>query len=240
MAKASERDRYEYGVCINRNKDGKPCPKCESKEVQKIRKGQDFICEECKEPMRKVPPPKSSAPMGMIKGIIVAAVIVLGLGAYLLISNIGKDKALTSTVTAPENPTVQVGDTVKQMVKTEPEPKLQPEEQSKPLAGKDISKPTKPKPTDRWTKTYSFGRYEGDLRNGIPDGQGTMYYTCRIQIAKHGRTTYYAEAGDTFVGTWGNGDIVNGNLYDRKNNQKAAILAGKRPNPYDLTKDKCE
>ena len=95
--------------------------------------------------------------------------------------------------------------------------------------------PTQPQP-----QRYAFGRYEGSRVNGIPDGQGTMYYTCRVQIAKHGRTTYYAEAGDTFVGTWGNGDIVNGNLYDRSNNQKAAILAGKRPNPYNLSNDKCE
>lgn len=90
------------------------------------------------------------------------------------------------------------------------------------------------------TKTYSFGKYEGKLVNGRPDGQGTMYYTCRVQIAKHGRNTQYAEKGDVLVGTWGNGDIVNGNLYDSSNNQKAAILAGKRPNPYELSNDKCE
>jgi len=97
------------------------------------------------------------------------------------------------------------------------------------------------KPVNRPTNsTYSFGKYEGNLVNGIPEGQGTMYYTCRVQIAKHGRNTYYAEKGDTFVGTWANGDIVNGKLYDGNNNQKAAILAGKRPNPYDLKNDKCE
>ena len=64
-----------------------------------------------------------------------------------------------------------------------------------------------------------------------------MTYTRRVQIAKHARQTYYAEKGDVFVGTWGNGDIVNGNLFDSQNNQKAAILAGKRPNPYDISKD---
>ena len=86
-------------------------------------------------------------------------------------------------------------------------------------------------------KTYPFGKYVGKLVNGRPDGQGTMTYTRRVQIAKHARQEYHAEAGDIFVGTWGNGDIVNGNLYDSQNNQKAAILAGKRPNPYDISKD---
>ena len=98
-------------------------------------------------------------------------------------------------------------------------------------------------PPCRSPRTYSFGRYEGAMAmidgSCVPEGQGTMYYRCRVQIAKHGRTTYFAEDGDTFVGTWGNGDIVNGNLYDRNNNQKAAILAGKRPNRYDLSNDRC-
>ena len=47
MARPSERDRYKYGICTNRDKNGEgtPCPKCESKEVQKVRGGQDFVCE---------------------------------------------------------------------------------------------------------------------------------------------------------------------------------------------------
>ena len=31
------RDRYMYGICTNRdNGDGKPCPKCAEKTIQKI------------------------------------------------------------------------------------------------------------------------------------------------------------------------------------------------------------
>ena len=113
---------------------------------------------------------------------------------------------------------------------------VQPEKEPEPTT-KPKTKTTSPPPP---LGTYSFGKYVGKFSNGIPDGQGTMYYNCRVQIAKHGRTVYYAEKGDTFVGTWGNGDIVNGNLYDANNNLKAAILAGKRPNPYNLSNDKCE
>ena len=83
MAKANERDRYKYGVCTNRDyKDGKPCPKCVSKEVQPIRTGQDFVCEECKEPMRQVPPPKPPFPTKMV--IIIAAVVVIGIAAVVV------------------------------------------------------------------------------------------------------------------------------------------------------------
>jgi len=86
---------------------------------------------------------------------------------------------------------------------------------------------------------YSFGRYEGYMVDSIPEGQGTMYYTCRIQIATHGRSIYFAEKGDIFSGTWSNGDILNGNLRDMDGEQKAAILAGKRKEPYNLSNDSC-
>lgn len=92
MARASERDRYKYGICTNRDKNGEgtPCPKCESKEVQKVRGGQDFVCDECKEPLRMVPPPKEGPNMKLIGGII-AAVVVLG-GAGLGIALSGGEK----------------------------------------------------------------------------------------------------------------------------------------------------
>ena len=89
---------------------------------------------------------------------------------------------------------------------------------------------------------YSFGRYEGPVKNCIPEGQGgTMTYTCRIQIAKReeGRV-FYAEKGDYFTGKWYNGDIEFGNLYDSTGKQKLQINVGRRPNPYDLRNDRCE
>jgi 5-deoxy-D-glucuronate isomerase len=89
------------------------------------------------------------------------------------------------------------------------------------------------------TKTYSFGKYVGSLQNGIPEGDGTMTYTRRVQIAKHDtqNPAHWAEAGDKFVGSWGNGDIVSGALYDRNGVIKERILAPKRFNPYNLSND---
>lgn len=92
MARASERDRYKYGICTNRDKggEGAPCPKCESKEVQKVRGGQDFVCDECKEPLRMVPQPPDGPNWKLIIGIT-AAVVVLG-GAGIGIALSGGDK----------------------------------------------------------------------------------------------------------------------------------------------------
>lgn len=92
MARASERDRYKYGICTNRDKggEGAPCPKCESKEVQKVRGGQDFVCDECSEPLRMVPPPKEGPNMKMIGGIIAAVVVLGGAGIGIALSTGGK------------------------------------------------------------------------------------------------------------------------------------------------------
>ena len=94
--------------------------------------------------------------------------------------------------------------------------------------------------TGTGTKQYSFGKYVGELKNGIPEGNGKFDYTRRVQIAKHDtdNPAHYAEAGDWFDGTWGNGDIVSGALYSKDGKIKERIFAPKRFNPYDLNSDK--
>ncbi|MDR1169825.1 MAG: hypothetical protein LBK97_03220, partial [Prevotellaceae bacterium] len=92
------------------------------------------------------------------------------------------------------------------------------------------------------TKIYPTGKYAGSLKNGIPEGDGKMVYKCRVQIAKHdvNNPDHYAESGDYFDGSWGNGDIVSGYLYNRDGSIKERIIAPKRFNAYDLMKDSCQ
>lgn len=91
-------------------------------------------------------------------------------------------------------------------------------------------------------KQYSIGKYVGELKNGIPEGSGKFYYSCRVQIAKHDtdNPAHYAEAGDWFDGTWGNGDIISGALYSKDGKIKEKIFAPKRFNPYDLHNEQCQ
>ena len=114
-------------------------------------------------------------------------------------------------------------------VEPKEEPKVKPKEEPK----------VKPKeaPTIK-EKKYWFGRYEGDLKNGIPDGNGTMFYDCQIQIAKYSSYNIFAEKGDYFVGNWKNGDIYIGKLYDKNGIIKYENIKAKpRTRPYDLEKD---
>lgn len=105
MARPNERDRYKYGICTNRDKNGEgaPCPKCESKEVQKVRAGQDFVCEECKEPLRMVPPPKEGPNKKMIGGIIAAVVVLGGVGLGIAFGGGGKGDGSTGGGTNPDS-----------------------------------------------------------------------------------------------------------------------------------------
>jgi len=110
---------------------------------------------------------------------------------------------------------------------------------------KEGSKPPPPPTPPVKSITYSFGKYTGyikyssDLRKEIPEGDGKITYTRRVQIAKHDTNSpaHYAEAGDYFDGSWGNGDIVSGYLYYKNGQIKERILAPKRFNDYDLSKD---
>ena len=104
------------------------------------------------------------------------------------------------------------------------------------------TQPLPPEDPTKGTIKYSIGKYVGDLKNGIPEGDGKFYYTCRVQIAKHDtdNPAHYAEAGDWFNGTWGNGDIVSGALYSKDGKIKEKIFAPKRFNPYDLHKEQCQ
>jgi serine/threonine-protein kinase len=157
----------------------------------------------------------------LLIGIIVAATLLFaggGVGLVLYFKPIVIQKPVLDTITKIDTiPKISI-DSTKEVVETKSS--TAQEKQRKPTV-----------------KTYSFGKYSGSLKNGIPEGEGKMFYTRYTQIAKHASAPYYAENGDVFVGTWGNGDIMNGKLFDKNNNLKATILAGKRPNPYNIDKD---
>ena len=226
--------KIREGTCPNFGN----CNKANAKEIIKVNVGigEEFICPECDcgSPLvEKVSPPPPWRKIAIV-AVVIALLGGLGFGISKLFLSGKKTAPITETF-----PTVEMVEPVQTAV--EPEPvEIEPTKPTTPTTKTTTTTTTGTTTSGNGTKPYSFGKYEGRLVNGIPDGQGTMYYTCRVQIAKHGRNTYYAEKGDTFVGTWGNGDVVNGNLFDSSNNQKAAILAGKRPNPYDLKNDKCE
>jgi len=224
MARANERDRFKYGICTNRDKDGKPCPKCESKEVQKTRMGQDFVCEECKEPMRQVPPPKP--PTNWLKIILpVVIVLLIGGGVAFMMTQKGDDKPEEKPEIPKEQPvepvvvnkdTTEISTTV---VPTDPVEVKTPEEPKK--------EPEKPKPQtsttpDSKTLDLGYGIYKGEIRNGKAHGNGTLTYSKRTLI--HDLKQLYAEPGDYATGQFREGRIVNVKWYNSNGDFKQTVM----------------
>ena len=88
-------------------------------------------------------------------------------------------------------------------------------------------------------KIYSFGIYIGSTINGYPEGNGKMTYNRQVQIAKQDTKSppHFAGNGDYFIGSWGNGDIISGTLYDKNGHVKETILAPKRFNLHNISND---
>jgi hypothetical protein len=224
MAKANERDRFKYGVCTNRDKEGKPCPKNESKEIQKIRIGQDFVCEECKEPLRQVPPPKAKTPMGMIIGIIIGAIVIIGVVIVLLMSK------HNTPVIPPQSPVADIDTTtviVKGIDSIAKESVAEPEKIEK------TGKKKNPQPVNPgggiYTATISVngGSYTGEVKNGKPDGEGTLTYNRHTRISMKDMKERYAEPGQYITGAFYEGELVHGTLYDTSNKAIENIRIGR-------------
>jgi hypothetical protein len=146
-------------------------------------------------------------------------------------------EALVSETAPPQQEPAAVAEALPQ-TQPQTQPQAQPT-QSEQLTTAVTQPTTKPVSSGMSTKDYTFGKYVGELKNGIPDGQGTMTYTRSVQIALHANgKSYCAEPGDVFTGLWGNGDIISGVLRDKDNNEKARPMPGKRPNAYDISNDR--
>lgn len=223
------------GKCINLD--------CEEYgHVFEVDEGKEFVCPKCGKKLYDLENEGSARNWKKILLYVLAAVIVVALVLFFVIKFSGGSKDVDNQpgkvpiqdprfVTTPSDTvyitkvdTVVVQDTiwvnvvdtilVKDTVEIEVVTVLQ-----------DLSEPT---------KVYSFGKYYGSLKEGIPHGYGKMCYTKKVRIAKHAKYKYYAEQGDVFEGLWGNGDIESGKLYDKDGNFKSEISPGRRTTRIDI------
>lgn len=104
---------------------------------------------------------------------------------------------------------------------------LPPQTGEKVVKGKEREKVTDSPPA-RISKTlkFDYGIYKGDILNGLRDGQGVMTFTERYLISPKDLKKRYAEVGDYVSGTWVEGNIVNGKLFNKSGEQKETLLIG--------------
>jgi ribosomal protein L37AE/L43A len=83
--------KFRYGICQNSHVEetGKPCPLCQSKEVQRVIATKELICSECKGKLKEIPRPKTF--WEKYGTLIIAAVVLLiiggGVACYTLVGS---------------------------------------------------------------------------------------------------------------------------------------------------------
>ena len=207
MARPSERDRYKYGICTNRDKNGEgtPCPKCESKEVQKVRAGQDFVCEECKEPLRMVPPPKEGPNKKLIGGIV-AAVVILG----------GTNPDSVEVVNQPQEEVEMEAETSGSDTKEQVEVVVS----DKSNAGGSNNSGT----GGIVTKDLGYAVYKGRMKNGLMnDENGVLTFKTTHVIEPRDVKKREANAGEKVVGIFEDGHLITGTWYKSDGNKEVII-----------------
>lgn len=234
MARPSDRGRYKYGVCTNRNKDGEgqKCPKCECGEVQKVRAGDDFVCNECKEPLRQVPEPKQGMNMKLIVGIAVAVIVVAGgIGAWIftesksdLKENIPEQTIMdslanvTDTVTVTQIPPA-TEDTI---METNEDSILETVENTPPSVDENIQT-TDDNNTDGIIN-LGYAIYDGPKKNGKPHGIGgklTFKAKHSIDLKKMPAEYLEIQAGEYIENTkFENGRLKQGELHRKDGSRK--------------------
>ncbi|MDR1169802.1 MAG: Ig-like domain-containing protein [Prevotellaceae bacterium] len=71
------------------------------------------------------------------------------------------------------------------------------------------------------------GKYTGQIKNGKPHGMGTVRYSSRTLIDSRDMKKRHAEAGQYITGEFYNGRLVQGKLFDSKNNQLETVVLGR-------------
>jgi hypothetical protein len=84
--------------------------------------------------------------------------------------------------------------------------------------------PPPPPPIDNLTLAYAY--YKGETKNRMMHGQGTLFFKERHIISPKDPKQRYAEVGDYVSGTWFEGNIVNGKLFDKNGQQKETLIIG--------------
>lgn len=223
------------GKCINIDDN---CPNFN--KIIEVPDDQDFICPKCGHPLYEIEGGHKGGISKKVLAIVVAAIIVVIAAAIIFIAANRKEKGYGSNLI--ENlcddttgngkgsilPGEKRGGTEKDTIEVEGRDTVYVTEH-------DTVEIIKRLDTSRPTLTYSFGYYIGETsREGIPEGEGRMYYTTRTPIATHDLDKHFAENGDCFVGIWANGDIQSGTLFYQDGRMKEKLIVGKRPNPIDL------
>lgn len=243
----NEHLRYRYGICLNDS-----CEKCQSKEVQQISARKELVCESCGKPLRECPPPKSfGQKYGRFIGIgVTAVVIIAGVATYFLLPSKNGDSEAVQPIDSIAVGTVPISIVVETpKVDSNSEVfndslKAKAYADSIKLAKADsillaaenakeevnlpavTAQPTSQASASSSSHRLSYGTWSGEMKNGQPNGNGTMTYSTSHTIDSRDPKGRVAKPGEYIVGEWDNGHLVQGRWF-KNNGTKEAVIIGK-------------
>lgn len=106
----------------------------------------------------------------------------------------------------------------KDTVQVKPNNTVPKKETSTPKKSPEVKKNT----VTEGTLQFDFGTWIGGIRNGKPDGKGKMTYTATHTIDKY--SSSIANPEDYLMGTYDNGQLVSGKLYNKEGQLLKTII----------------
>ncbi|MDR3268187.1 MAG: hypothetical protein LBT83_03875, partial [Tannerella sp.] len=71
-----------------------------------------------------------------------------------------------------------------------------------------------------------FGKYQGDLKDGKANGNGTFQFFKSCRISRRDSDGRIGETGDYLLGQFENNEVVNAKWLDKEKKPKGVIMIG--------------
>lgn len=205
------------GIC----KNIEMCEKAENKEIQEIEKSAPFVCENCGKPLTPV---NNSGGGGGGKGIPTWVWIVIA--AVLLAGGGGGYYYYSSTQTVSPDPVIIEGPTTPPTTESPGTGKPDGEAASVTIQA-CLDKGTL-QDNNNGTGTIStpYGKYEGELKDGKANGNGTFQFFKSCLISKRDGQERTGETGDYLVGQFAGNEVISAKWLNKEKEQKGTVIIG--------------
>lgn len=200
---------YRYGICLNDQ-----CTKCKSKEVQEIGARKEFVCAECGKQLRECPRPKTWWEKNGKIVIVASVVVILGVVAGCFVW-IGDDKKTSENLKDEPVKVDEKKDEVEVNTIKVDTTKVALTEDEKKVKEPKVDKPVQ---NGHGVIDLGYAKYEGDIKNGKPHGNGTMTFK-RTVVVPGAKGNIEAKDGEYAIGGWRNGEVNLVTLYQKDGNQ---------------------
>lgn len=202
-----------YGMCVN--------DQCENyQKTIEVSHG-DFVCPKCKKSLSPCPPPPPPPPTKKIVIAAVAALVLIGGGLFFFLGGSNDKQPVEDVIEVPlDSIETAVPDTV---VKTDTVVVRDTVVKTQVVT---VSEKPKTKPVASGSVNLGYAKFTGPVKNGKPNGMGTMRFTSSHIIDSRDSKGRVADAGDYVTGEWKDGKLVQGRWFGSDGNVKGSLMIG--------------